>query len=105
MTAMRAGYMILSGMTQAMGGSMSQAFSAMYGLIMGGIQTGSAIAGALAVSSPAGWLQAGMMMASLATAISQLGLVAAGQEDFARQIGGINIVLQSIGGLINNLGF
>ncbi len=105
MAAMRSGYMIISGITQAMGGTMSQAFSAIYSIGMAGIQTASAIATALAASGPAGWIQAAMMAASLVAALVQLGAVAAGQEDFARQIGGLNMSIQGIGGLLDNMDF
>ena len=103
--AMRAGYMIIAGMTQAMGGSMSQAFSAIYGIAMAGIQTGSAIAAALAASGPAGWVQAGLMAASLIAALVQLGLVSAGQEELASQVGGLNMSLQGLGGMIGVIGY
>ena len=106
MSAMRAGYMVLTGMTQAMGGSMSQAFSAIYGIAMAGIQTYQSIAAALLPSPiPGARLMAGLMFASLATALVQLGLVAVGQEDFAQQIGGLNMMVQGIGGMISKLGF
>lgn len=102
---MRAGYMVISGMSQAMGGGMSQAFSAIYGIAMAGIGTYQAIAAAMAVSGPTGWLQAGMMTASLVTALIQLGAVSAGQEDLARQIGGLNMSIQGMGSMIGQMGF
>ena len=105
MNAMRAGYMVISGITQAMGGTMSQAFSTIYGLALASIGTYQSIAAAMAATGPAGWIQAGLMVASLATALVQLGVVAAGQEDFAAQIGGLNMVVQGIGGMINKYGF
>ena len=103
MAAMRAGYMVLSGMTQAMGGSMSQAFSAIYGIAMASIGTYQAIAAAMAASG-VGTVQAILMTSSLITAIIQLGAVALGQEDFSRQIGGLNMALQGIGQSISAWG-
>ena len=105
MAAMRAGYMVISGITQAMGGTMSQAFSAMYGIAMAGIQTGLSISAALAASGPAGWIQAAMMSASLIAAIVQLGAVAIGQEDFAQQISGLNMTIQGLGSLMDSMNF
>jgi len=105
MAAMRSVYMVISGITQAMGGSMSQAFSAIYGIAMAGIQTGLAISAALAASGPAGWIQAGMMTASLITAMVQLGAVTVGQEELASQLGGLNMMVQGIGSLLNSMNF
>ena len=104
MGAMRAGYMVISGMSQAMGGGMSQAFSAIYGIAMAGIGTYQAIAAAMAASG-VGTLQAVMMTSSLITAIAQLGAVTMGQEDLAQQLGGLNMSIQGIGGLLNNMDF
>lgn len=101
MSAMRASYMVVSGLSQAMGGGMSQAFSAMYGIAMAGIQTTMSIAAALAASGPAGWVQASMMMTSLITAIVQLGAVLTGQDDLSRAVGGLNMSIQGIGGMLN----
>ena len=104
--AMRAGYMVISGMTQAMGGSMSQAFSAMYGIAMAGIMTYQSIAAALLPSPiPGARLMAGLMLASLGTAMAQLGAVSLGQAELASQVGGLNMILQGIGGMINKYGF
>lgn len=103
MAAMRAGYMVMSGVTQAMGGSMSQAFSAIYGIAMASIGTYQSIAAAMAASG-VGTVQAIMMSASLITAVIQLGAVSAGQEDFSRQVGGLNMALQGIGQSIGSWG-
>jgi len=106
MGAMRAGYMVISGMTQAMGGSMSQAFSAIYGIAMSGIQTYMSISAALAVSPiPGARIQAGLMIASLITAMVQLGAVSAGQKDLSQKIGGLNMEIQGIGSLIGVIGY
>ena len=105
MGAMRAGYMVISGITQAMGGSMSQAFSAAYGIAMASIGTYQAIAAAMAATGPAGWLQATLMTSSLIAAIVQLGAVAVGQEDFATQIAGLNMTIQGIGSLLGEFNF
>ena len=103
---MRSSYAIMTGMTQAMGGSMSQAFSAIYGIAIAGIQTGISIAAALAVSPvPGARLQAGLMIASLITAMTQLGAVTTGQAELAQQVGGLNSALQGIGGLIGVIGY
>ena len=103
---MRSSYAIMTGMTQAMEGSMSQAFSAIYGIAIAGIQTGISIAAALAISPvPGARLQAGLMIASLITAMTQLGAVTTGQAELAQQVGGLNSALQGIGGLIGVIGY
>jgi len=103
---MRSSYAIMTGMTQAMGGSMSQAFSAIYGIAVAGIQTGISIAAALAVSPvPGARLQAGLMIVSLMTAMSQLGAVSTGQAELAQQIGGLNSALHGISGMIGVMGY
>ena len=103
---MRSSYAIMTGMTQAMGGSMSQAFSAIYGIAVAGIQTGISIAAALAVSPVLGArLQAGLMIVSLMTAMSQLGAVSTGQAELAQQIGGLNSALHGISGMIGVMGY
>ena len=104
MGAMRAGYMVISGMTQAIGGSMSQAFSAIYGIALAGIGTYQAIAAAMAASG-VGAVQAILMTASLITALIQLGAVAVGQEELAQQVGGLNQMVQGIGGMIGVIGY
>jgi len=104
MGAMRAGYMVISGMSQAMGGGMSQAFSAIYGIAMAGIGTYQAIAAAMAASG-VGTVQAVMMTSSLITAIAQLGAVTVGQADLARQLGGLNMSIQGIGSMIGVISF
>lgn len=102
MGAMRAGYMVISGMTQAMGGSMSQAFTAMYGIAMSSIQLYSALTPAIGAVNP---VAATMMAISLISAIASLGAVAAGQEEYARAIGGITMTIQGFGGFLDAMPF
>jgi len=102
--AMRASYMVVSGVAQAMGGSMAQAFSAIYGVAVAGITTYQSIAAAMA-SVPGGQLQAILMTASLITAIVSLAGVLTGQEEFAKQISGLNSAIQGIGSLIGVFDF
>jgi len=106
LSVMRSSYAIMSGVSQAMGGSMSQAFSAIYGIAVAGIQTGISIAAALSISPiPGARIQAGLMIASLITAMSQLGAVSSGQVELAQQIGGLNTALHGISGLIGVIGY
>jgi len=105
MGVMRASYTIISGFSQAAGTDMGQLFSAVYGVAMGSIQTGTAIAAALAASGPAGWVQAGLMTASLLTAFVNLAGVASGQRELARKVAGLNMVLQGFGGMLDSMSF
>lgn len=96
MNAMRASYMIISGIAQATGGSISQAFSAMYGVAIAGIGTYKAIAAAMAMV-PGGQIQAALMTSSLIAAIVSLASVLTGQQKLARSVNGINSALHGIG--------
>ena len=96
--------MVVSGITQAMGGSMFAAFSAIYGVAIAGIATYQSIAAAMA-AVPGGQLQAFLMTASLITALVSLGGILTGQEEFARQISGLNMAIQGIGGLLDSMPF
>lgn len=101
-STMRSSYMIMSGISQAIGGSMAQTFTAMYGIMVSGVQTAAAIAEALASSGPAGWTQAALMGMSLAAALVSLAGVATGQTKLATQFGGFNMAVQGIGGMISS---
>ena len=102
--AMRASYIVISGISQAMGGSMFAAFSALYGVAVAGISTYQSIAAAMA-AVPGGQVQAILMTMSLITALISLGGILTGQEDFARQISGLNMAIQGIGGLLDSMPF
>lgn len=102
---MRASYAMVSGLAQVMGGSMGQAFSAIFGMALGAIETTTAIAAALAASGPAGWVQAGLMFASLITAMIQLSAVQTGQDELASRISGLNSALHGIGSMIGVINF
>lgn len=102
MAAMRAGYMMISGIAGAIGGSMGQVFSAMYGAAVSAIGTYQAIAAAMAASGPAGWIQAGLMTMSLITAISSLVGVMTGQEELSKRLSGLNMALHGISGLYDS---
>lgn len=103
--AMRASYMMVSGLSQVMGEGMGQAFSAIFGIATSAVATTSAIAAALAASGPAGWAQAGLMMSSLITAMVQLVAISTGQADLASTVGGINMTLHGIGSMIGAINF
>jgi len=102
MAAMRSGYMVISGITQLMGGSMSQAFTAMYGIAMSSIQLYMALTPAVGAINP---VQATMMMISLMSSVIQLGTIAEGQEEFSRALGGVTSMMQGIGGLLDAMPF
>ncbi|KKN09408.1 hypothetical protein LCGC14_1046860 [marine sediment metagenome] len=102
MTAMRSGYMIISGFTQAMGGSMSQAFTAMYGIAMSSVQLYSALTPAVGAINP---VAAMMMSVSLISAVVSLIAMAAQQEEFARAVSGVTMMVQGIGGFLDSMSF
>lgn len=101
MGMMRASYMMVSGLSQAIGGSLGQIFSAMYSVAVSTIMTYKAIAAAIAASG-VGAVQAGLMFASLVTALVQMGALMAGQNEIARRVSGLNMALHGIGGMISS---
>ena len=103
--AMRASYMMVSGISQVIGGGMGQIFSTLYGVAVAGITTYQSIAAAMAASGPAGWIQATLMTSSLIAALISLGGLAAGQTELASQVSGLNMVIQGFGGLLDSMPF
>ena len=103
--AMRASYMMVSGISQVIGGGMGQIFSTLYGVAVAGITTYQSIAAAMAASGPAGWIQATLMTSSLIAALISLGSLAAGQTELASQVSGLNMVIQGFGGLLDSMPF
>lgn len=103
MQAMRASYMMISGITQVVGGSMGQAFAAIYGVAVSAISTYQSIAAAMAASG-VGAFQAALMTVSLISAITSLAGVMTGQTELSRRVSGINMSLQGLSGLIGARG-
>ena len=95
--------MMLSGITQVMGGDMMSIFSAVYGAAVAGIATYQSIAAAMAASG-VGAVQAVLMTSSLVAAMASLGAVMTGQNELSRRVGGINMGLQAIGQSISSWG-
>jgi len=102
---MRTSYLLISGVSRVMGQGMSQVFSSMYMVAMSTIGTYKAITAAIAATGPAGWIQAGIMTISLATATSSLVSIMAGQRDLSSRIRGINMSLHGISSLIGMVNF
>lgn len=102
--AMRASYMMVSGIAQIMGGGMGVIFSSLYGIAVSTIQVFSAIAAAQ-FFVPGMQMQSIMMVASLVSAIISLRLVMAGQTELAGRVSGINMALQGFGSLIGGFHF
>ena len=96
MSAMRASYMMVSGITQVIGGDMGAIFSSFYGMAVAGITTYQSIAAAMAASG-VGAVQAALMTSSLIAAMVSLGAVMTGQTELSRSVSGINMGLQGIG--------
>lgn len=104
MEAVRSYYMLLTGITQIMGGSTEQMISSLYGVAVSAIGTWQSIAAAMAVSPvPGAQFQAGLMMLSLTSALVSLGGILTGQEKLARRVNGITTGLQGIGGMLNKI--
>jgi len=97
---MQASYMMVSGVTQMIGGSMSQAFAAIFQIGISAIGTYQAIAAAMAATGPAGWVQAGIMTTSLLTALVNLYSLSEGQTELSRRISGLNMSLHSISSMV-----
>lgn len=104
MAGMRTSYLLFSGVARVMGGGMTMIFRTLYSVGMAAVGTYSAIAAAAAASGPAGWVQAGLMLASLTMASMQLSGVMRGQRDLARNMRGVNMMLHGISGLLSTYG-
>ena len=105
MNMMRASYLIISGVSRVMDQGMSQTFSSMYMVAVSTIGTYKAIAAAIAASGPAGWIQAAIMLISLATATSSLASVVTGQRELSTQLRGVNMALHGIQSLMGDMYF
>ena len=102
--AMRASYMMISGMSQLMGGSMGQIFSSLYGIAVSTIEVFSAIAAAQ-FFVPGMQMQSLLMVASLASAIVSLAGVMTGQTELSRRVSGLTMSLQGYSQLIGVMSF
>jgi len=102
---MRASYMMVSGISQIIGGDMGRVFSAMYGMGVAMIGTFKSLAAAVAVSSPVGWIQAALMFTSLMSATIQLASISSGQTQLSQQMHGLTMSLHGIQGIIGGLNF
>ena len=98
--AMRASYMMISGVAQVMGGSMGQIFSSLYAVAVSTIQVFSAIAAAQ-FFVPGRQMESVLMVAALISAISSLGAVMIGQTRLSKAVSGINMSLHGISTMIN----
>lgn len=101
---MRASYTMISGVTHALGGSMEQTFSAMFGVAVSMISTYQAIASAMAASG-VGTAQAILMTASLITAVSSLVASMTGEQEFARGVAGITSAMYGLESFISVFDF
>ena len=102
---MRAGYMMVSGVAQIMGTSMGAIFSSMMGAASSAIGTYEAIATAMAASGPWGWIQAGIMFASLTIALVGLGELMDEKQRLGRNLNLLNMSLQGFSQLIGSFNF
>ena len=104
MGAMRGSYMMISGIAQILGTSMSQVFSSLYAIAYSSIEIFSAIAAAQ-FFVPGMQLQSMMMVASLVTAIVGLAGVATAQQDLSRGVSAIHMTLQGFSTMIGGFHF
>lgn len=105
MGMMRASYMMITGVSQAVGGTLSQVFASMFEIAISAIGTYQAIAAAMAATGPAGWIQAGIMTTSLLVAGINLATLAEGQSELSRRISGLNMSLHGISSMIGEVNF
>ncbi len=105
MGAMRASYMMMSGIAQVMGTSMGEMFTTVFGVAISAIGTYEAIASAAAATGPMGWIQAGIMFASLAVAGINLAGLVVGQDLHTQQINGLIMTLQGFSQMIGSFNF
>ena len=101
---MRASYMMISGLSQALGGGLSQVFSSMFSVAISAIATYKAIAAAMAASG-VGAIQAVVMFSSLITAITTLATAMEGETEFSKRLTGLNTTLHGISSIIGSLNF
>ena len=104
MSAMRASYQVIGGISQILGGSMGAAFGAIYGVGYAAITMYSAIAAAQ-FFVPGMQVQSALMVMSLITAAASLAGVIAGQTDLSSKVGALNQVISGIGGYLNSMDF
>ena len=96
--------MMVSGVSQMIGGSMGQIFSSLYGVLVSEIQILTAIATAQ-FFVPGMRMQSVLMLASLLTAISGLANLLTGQQKLAKMVGGLNMSLQGFSQLLGSFNF
>lgn len=92
---MRASYMMVTGLSQALGGSLPQIFSSIFSVAISTIATYKAIATAM-MASGVGAVQAGIMFASLVVAIRSLVATMTQQPELAKRMSGLNTALHGI---------
>lgn len=101
---MRASYMMVSGITQVMGGDMGQIIASIYGVAVSAISTYQSIAAAMAASG-VGTIQAILMTSSLITALVSLSGIMTGQIELSKRVSGLNMSLHGISGMIGAINF
>jgi len=99
----RASYLMMQGIGRIMGGSMTTGFRTMYAMVTSAIGATAAIAQAIKFSGPAGWVQAGLMSASLVTASIQLAGVMTGNQKLIQIARGVNMTVHSISAIADTI--
>ena len=101
---MRASYMMVSGLTQVIGGPFGAIFGSMFGIAISAIGVWEGIATAMKASG-VGLAQGIIMSASLITSLMSLLTGLAGQTELAGQISGLTLTLQGFGGMLDAMPF
>ena len=102
MTTARTSYMLMAGMARVMGTGMTEVFRTSYQILISAIGVYQAFVAIELGKGPAGWLQAGIMSASLATAMVRVYTLVTNQDDLSRQMRGVWMGLHGVSSMIGS---
>ena len=102
MTTARTSYMLLAGMARVMGTGMTEVFRTSYQILISAIGVYQAFVAIELGKGPAGWIQAGIMSASLATAMIRVYALVTNQDELSRQMRGVWMGLHGVSGMISS---
>jgi len=102
MTTARTGYMLMAGMARVMGTGMTEVFRTSYQILISAIGVYQAFVALELGKGPAGWVQAGVMSASLATAMIRVYALVSNQDDLSRQMRGVWMGLHGVSSMLGS---
>ena len=102
MTTARTSYMLMAGMARVMGTGMTEVFRTSYQILISAIGVYQAFVAIELGKGPAGWLQAGIMSASLATAMVRVYALVTNQDDLSRQMRGVWMGLHGVSSMLGS---